>query len=111
VQRTAISDVEAELFEQLTRIRAAVAGEVTDAAGVAAVRSALLRLFDGFTLRRDIPDRAHVELIDTRWIEPLVSEKAVPPVTTRSYGRYLLANRLNKRKTITQKPCSCSTPR
>lgn len=24
-----------------------------------------------------IPDRAHVELIDTRWIEPLVSEKAV----------------------------------
>lgn len=74
---TAISDVEAELFEQLTRIRAAVAGEVTDAAGVAAVRSALLRLFDGFTLRRDIPDRAHVELIDTRWIEPLVSEKAV----------------------------------
>lgn len=69
--------MEAELFEQLTRIRAAVAGEVTDAAGVAAVRSALLRLFDGFTLRRDIPDRAHVELIDTRWIEPLVSEKAI----------------------------------
>lgn len=68
--------MEAELFEQLTRIRAAVAGEVTDAAGVAAVRSALLRLFDGFTLR-DIPDRAHVELIDTRWIEPVVSEKAV----------------------------------
>ena len=33
-------------------------------------------LFDGFTLHRDIPDRAHVELIDTRWIEPLVSEKA-----------------------------------
>lgn len=74
---TAISDVEADLFEHLARIRAAVAGEVTDAAGVAAVRSALLRLFDGFTLRRDIPDRAHVELIDTRWIEPLVSEKAV----------------------------------
>jgi hypothetical protein len=51
-----------------------VAGEVTDAAGVAAVRSALLRLFDGFTLRRDIPDRA---LIDTRWIELLVSKKEV----------------------------------
>lgn len=74
---TAISDVEAELFEQLARIRAAVAGEVTDAAGVAAVRSALLRLFDGFTLHHDIPDRAHVELIDTRWIEPLMSEQAV----------------------------------
>jgi len=74
---TAISDVETELLEQLVRIRAAVAGEVTDAAGVAAVRSALLRLFDGFVLHRDIPDRAHVELIDTRWIEPLVSERAV----------------------------------
>lgn len=71
------SESEAELVERLARIRAAVAGEITDAAGVAAVRSALLRLFDGFTLRRDIPDRAHVELIDTRWIEPRVSEKAV----------------------------------
>jgi len=47
---TAISDAEAEAVEQLAHIRAAVAGEVTDAAGVAAVRSALLRLFDGFVL-------------------------------------------------------------
>lgn len=41
------------------------------------MRSALPRLFDGFTLHRDIPDRAHVELIDSQWIEPRVSEKAV----------------------------------
>lgn len=73
----AITDIEAELVEQLARIRAAVAGEITDAAGVAAVRSALLRLFDGFVLHRAMPDHAHVELIGEYWIEPLVSSRAV----------------------------------
>jgi len=55
--------VEAELFKQLTRIRAAVAGEVTDAAGVAAVRSALLRLFDSFTLNKAENDYAEALLL------------------------------------------------
>lgn len=44
---TAVTDIEAEVLEQLACIRAAVAGEVVNAAGVAAVRAALLRLFDG----------------------------------------------------------------
>lgn len=74
---TSVTDVEAELLEQLARIRAAVAGEVTNAAGVAAVRAALLRLFDGFLLHRGVPQHAHVELIGERWIEPLVSRRAV----------------------------------
>lgn len=76
------------MLEQLAAIRAAVAGEVSDAAGVAAVRSALLRLFDGFKLHHGIPAQTHVELIGTRWLEPLVSEQAVA-VMTRSYGRVL----------------------
>jgi DNA invertase Pin-like site-specific DNA recombinase/predicted RNA-binding Zn-ribbon protein involved in translation (DUF1610 family) len=74
---TALTDVETELLEQLARIRAAVAGEVVDAAGVAAVRSALLRLFDGFVLHRGVPEQAHVELIGENWIEPIVSRQAV----------------------------------
>jgi hypothetical protein len=49
-------DVEATR-EQLTAIRAAVVGEVFDAAGIAAVRSALLRLFDGFRLHHGIPGK------------------------------------------------------
>jgi hypothetical protein len=74
---TAVTDVEAELLAQLARIRAAVAGEVTDASGVAAVRSALLRLFEGFVLHRGTPEHAHVELIGECWIEPIVSTHAV----------------------------------
>jgi hypothetical protein len=74
---TAVTDVETELLEQLARIRAAGAGEITDAAGVAAVRSALLRLFDGFVLHRDVPEQAHVELIGEYWIEPIVSQQAI----------------------------------
>jgi len=41
--------------------RAAVAEEITDASSIEAVRSPLLRLFDGFRLHRGGPDRAHVE--------------------------------------------------
>ncbi len=73
----ALGDVEQEVLEQLARIRAAVAGAVKDASGVEAVRSALLRLFDGFLLHRGVPDEAHVELIGETWIEPIVSQQAV----------------------------------
>jgi hypothetical protein len=73
----AISDVEQEVLEQLVRIRAAVAGAVKDAEGVAAVRSALMRLFDGFVLHRGTPAEAHVELIGETWIEPIVSQRAI----------------------------------
>jgi DNA invertase Pin-like site-specific DNA recombinase len=73
----ALSDIEQEVLEQLARIRAAVAGTVNDASGVEAVRSALLRLFDGFVLHRGLPDETHVELIGEVWIEPIVSQKAI----------------------------------
>jgi hypothetical protein len=73
----ALTDVEQELLEQLAHIRAAIAGAVKDAEGVEAVRSALLRLFDGFVLHRGVPEEAHVELIGEHWIEPLVSKKVV----------------------------------
>ena len=72
-----MSDTEAELIEQLATIRAAVAGEVMNASSVEAVRSALLRLFDGFKLHRGVPERAHIELIAERWIEPLVSRRPI----------------------------------
>jgi site-specific DNA recombinase len=72
-----VSDVETELLEQLANIRAAVAGEIDSASGVKAVRSTLMRLFDGFNLHEGTPENAHVELIGTRWIEPLVSEQAI----------------------------------
>jgi hypothetical protein len=73
----ALTDVEQEVLDQLARIRAAVAGAVNDAEGVAAVRSALLRLFEGFVLHRGVPAEAHVELIGESWIEPIVNRQAV----------------------------------
>ena len=73
----ALSDLEQELLEQLARIRAAVGGAVKDANGVLAVRSALLRLFDGFVLHRGLPEETHVELIGETWIEPIISQQAI----------------------------------
>jgi hypothetical protein len=42
--------VEDEVLRYLAQIRAAVSGQVADAAGVEGVRAALLRLFSAFTL-------------------------------------------------------------
>jgi hypothetical protein len=58
--------VETELFEQLARITPPSLARSRTAATVVAVGLALLRLFDGFTLRRDISDLAPVELIGSR---------------------------------------------
>ena len=74
----ALAEVESELLAQLARIRAAVAGEVKDAESVAAVRAALMRLFDRLVLRNGTPESAHMELVgEDYWIEPIVSERAV----------------------------------
>jgi DNA invertase Pin-like site-specific DNA recombinase len=74
----ALAEVESELLAQLAQIRAAIAGEVTDAEGVAAVRAALLRLFDRFVLHEGAPESAHMELVgEGYWIEPVISERAV----------------------------------
>jgi DNA invertase Pin-like site-specific DNA recombinase len=73
-----LSGLEADLVEELARIRAIVAGQITDAEGVDGVRAALLRLFDQFVLHRGRPDGAHLELVtESFWIEPVLSERAV----------------------------------
>ncbi len=43
-------DAEEDVLRRLTEIRRAVAGEITDAQGVDAVRAALARLFKGFVI-------------------------------------------------------------
>jgi hypothetical protein len=68
-------DVEAEVIEDLARVRKAIAGEVADAAGIEAVRAALVRQFSKFVLHReelrDPPtDGTDVYLGRERWIEP-----------------------------------------
>ena len=73
-----LSDAETDVLEKLARIRAAIAGEIQDAEGIAAVRATLLRLFDRFILHPGLPEKAHVELASPeRWIEPVLSEQAI----------------------------------
>lgn len=48
----ALVGIEAGLLERLAQIRAALADQVTDAAGVDAVRAALMRVFDRFELHK-----------------------------------------------------------
>ena|SRR5918994_2815393 len=63
-------------------IRRALAGEFTDAKDTDAVRVALVRLFERFVVHRDIPSRAHAELIgEELWIEPVIREQAVEAYT------------------------------
>lgn len=51
-----LRDVEGDVLNKLTDLRRAVAGEVRDAEGLDAVRAALTRLFEGFTVHHR-PDR------------------------------------------------------
>jgi hypothetical protein len=56
-----------------------MAGEVSDAAGVDAVRAVLARLFDHFVIHLGRPNGpCELELIgDGLWIEPVVREEAI----------------------------------
>jgi len=79
----ATRDLEAEVVEKLAAIRAAVAGEVKDADGVDAARSALQRLFEGFTLRHpEAGMRVPAELAwtgsDDYVLEPRLREGVIP---------------------------------
>jgi DNA invertase Pin-like site-specific DNA recombinase len=80
-----LRDIEQETLEKLADLRAAIAGQITDAEGVDAVRAALSRLFEHFTLRpRDLGQRVHAELA---WrggfvIEPKPREHVVEGLTT-----------------------------
>ncbi len=47
---TDLKDAEADTLRRLTEIRKAIAGEIQDAEGIDAVRAALTRLFESFTL-------------------------------------------------------------
>jgi DNA invertase Pin-like site-specific DNA recombinase len=75
-----LRDMEQEALASLAEIRKAIGGEVKDAAGADAVRAALIRLFDGFVVKRVRPGiRVHAELA---WqgdyvIEPIVAEHAI----------------------------------
>jgi DNA invertase Pin-like site-specific DNA recombinase len=80
-----LKDIEQETLEHLTEIRRAIAGEIRDAAGADEARAALLRLFDGFRLRRIQPGvRVHAELAwqGEYYIEPIISEMAVAGFTS-----------------------------
>lgn len=80
-----IQDVEHDVLAKLADLRATIAGELASAAGVDAVRAALLRIFDGFSLRRpEIGRRVHADLA---WqgdliIEPVVKERVVEGYTS-----------------------------
>jgi hypothetical protein len=49
-QNSEFEDAEQKVLEHLSEIRRAVVGEIQDAEGVAAIRAALSRLFESFTL-------------------------------------------------------------
>ena len=72
---SALSKVTAELLTQLSEIRAEVAKEVTDRKEAAAVRAALMRLFDGFVLHRGPPRHETREGTKVAyWLEPVLSQ-------------------------------------
>ncbi|HVS99842.1 MAG TPA: hypothetical protein VHE08_04935 [Solirubrobacterales bacterium] len=100
----ALAGIETGLLERLVHIRAALAGQVTDAAGVDAVRAALMRVFDRFVLHDGPPERrANLDLIgEGWWIEPVTSEEAIAK---------LAGNGSSKPKTISTRLSSFSYPR
>jgi anti-sigma factor RsiW len=79
----ALSQVTSELLGQLAEIRAEIAKEVTDAQGAAAVRAALMRLFDGFVLHRGSPRHESRESTKVAyWLEPVISQHQMDGLRT-----------------------------
>ncbi len=80
-----LGDTEQDVLEQLTQIRKAVAGEITDQEAIEPVRAALARVFERFVLHRAgspaAPTRLHAELAMVGEsgfvIEPIVREHAI----------------------------------
>ena len=60
-----VRDVEEDALRRLAEIRQAIAGEIQDAEGLEAVRAALTRLFESFTVHRTRPNPT-VERTDKR---------------------------------------------
>ena len=79
-----LSQTTSELLGQLAEIRAEIAKEVKGAEGAAAVRAALMRLFDGFVLHRGSP--RHERRGRTKvafWLEPVLSEHQMDRLRTK----------------------------
>ena len=77
-----VMDATSEFMARITELRAAVAGDVLSAEGIAATQVALRRVFDGFVLHRadapEAPRRVNAELmVEASYvIEPRVAEEA-----------------------------------
>jgi DNA invertase Pin-like site-specific DNA recombinase len=72
---SALSKITVDLLTQLSEIRAEIAKEVSDAEEAAAVRAALMRIFDGFVLHRGSPRHEKREYIKVaHWLEPVLSQ-------------------------------------
>jgi DNA invertase Pin-like site-specific DNA recombinase len=77
-----VADATGEFVERIAALRVAVAGDVASAGGVAATRTALRRVFDGFVLHRadspEAPRRVNGELmLDATYVlEPRVAKDA-----------------------------------
>ncbi len=90
------ADAAGEFMERMAALRAAAAGEVTSAEGIAATQVALRRVFDRFVIHRidapEAPRRVDAEaMVGASYVlEPLVAEArlgtlpAGTPVVTRS---------------------------
>ena len=75
-----LQDAEHDTLERLADLRRAMAGEISDAEGVAAIRGALARLFEHFTIRKvGAGVRVHAELawMGDYILEPEVREQAI----------------------------------
>jgi hypothetical protein len=79
-----LHDVESDTLSKLADLRAAVAGEINDAEGIAAVRASLTRLFDHFHVRQIQPGvRVHADLAwqGDFYLDPEPSEQAIEGYT------------------------------
>jgi DNA repair exonuclease SbcCD ATPase subunit len=73
---SALSEITTDLLAHLAEIRAEITTEVNGAKGAAAVRAALMRLFDGFVLHRGSPRHEGRELKKVAyWLQPLLSQR------------------------------------
>jgi DNA invertase Pin-like site-specific DNA recombinase len=81
-----IQDAERDVLMKLTEIRQAMVGDIKNAEGVEAVRAALLRLFEGFRLRKPIAgESVHVDLLQRGgglMIDPIPQEQGIEGYST-----------------------------
>ena len=85
------SKLSAELLSLLSKIRAEIAKEVVDSKEAAAIRAALMRLFDGFVLHRGSPGPETGEGTKVAyWLEPVLSQHQMGGYVDRLREKSLL---------------------